>query len=122
MTTVEFFGPLFDGSAARLLEVGADEAEQQVAVQARDAVREVIQRRARVRTGYYESRVRVDSTGADPVVRASGVVYDDWLRQGRWRGSSFSGYQQWDQAYAEVDARAADAVERALAPYIAKMG
>jgi hypothetical protein len=120
---VEFSGPLFDGGAQQQLDGGADAAEQQLATVARDRVREEIRRRARVRTGYYESRVQVENTGGgDPVVDASGVIYDDWLERGRWRGSSFGGYRQWNVARAEVDAKATSLVERALAPYIDKMG
>lgn len=120
--TVEFSGPLFDGTAEALLRKGSEDAEQQVAVVARDEVRQVIQRRARNRTGYYESRVQVDVLGDDRVVRASGVIYDDWLQRGGWRGSAFSGYKQWDIGFAEADAKAASVVDKVLSPYIDKMG
>jgi hypothetical protein len=122
--TVEYSGPLFDGTAGRLLRSGADEAEDMVAVAARDAVRDVIRQRARNRTGYYESRVRVDNAGGDKVVTATGLVYDDWLQGSAPRNahSSFKGYRQWDAAAREVDARATTLVERTLAPYINKMG
>lgn len=121
--TVSFSGPLFDGTAGRQLRAGADAAEQEVAVAARDAVRDVIRQRARSRTGYYESRVRVENAGEGAVVDASGLVYDDWLQGTSRRNatSSFKGYQQWDRARVEVDAKATAIVQKALAPYIEKM-
>ena len=118
-----FSGPLFDGRAKAALKAGVDAAEQRVAVEVRDAVRGEVRRRARNRTGYYESRVRVENAGGDRVVTASGVIYDDWLQGTAPRNarSSFKGYQQWDRARAAVDARAAALVEQALKPYIDKM-
>lgn len=119
--TVAFSGPLFDGRAQKELNLGAEAAERELAVAVRDRVREEIARRARVRTGYYESRVRVDNTTGGRVVRASGVIYDDWLQRGGWRGSSFRGYQQWDRAGSDVESRATAVVEQVLKPYIERM-
>lgn len=121
---VSYSGPLFDGRAKAALKAGVDATEEQVALAARDAVRDEVRRRARQRTGYYESRVQVENLGGDRVVNASGLVYDDWLQGNAPRNSrsTFKGYQQWDRAKAVVDARAVALVEQTLKPYLGKMG
>jgi hypothetical protein len=122
--TVSFSGPLFDGTARRLLEQGAEAAELAVAEAVRDQVRLEIRRRARQRSGYYESRVRVEAGRGDRVVTDSGVVYSDWLQGDapRNRRSRFKGYRHWDQAERQVDPRAGSIVEQAMRPFIEKMG
>lgn len=125
MTSVEFSGPLFDGSAKRLLQAGVDAAEQQVALAVRDQVRDEAHRRADQWTGVYESRVRVEPVGGDRVVTDSGLVYSDWLAGTAPRNarSTFKGWHHWERVEADMDgSRAVAVAEKALKPFIEKMG
>lgn len=122
--TVEFSGPLFDGSAGRLLEKGSDEAEHAVAVAAQTQVRQTLARSARTRTGFYESRVRIEASRGDTVVTDRGVVYANWLEGTSRRNAStrFKGYRHVERALAAVDPQAGQIAERALEPFIERMG
>lgn len=122
--TVSFSGPLFDGTASKLLRQGVDEAEEQIAERTRDLVRERLRASAKQSTGYYTSRVRVESTGGDRVVTDAGVIYADWLagKAPRNRRSSFRGYQHWPSALEQMRPQAVGIAEHALDPYIDRMG
>lgn len=122
--SVSFSGPLFDGTAAKLLDEGVDAAEVEVAEAVRDQVRLEVRRKARKRTGYYESRVRVEQARGGSVVTDSGVIYSDWLAGDAPRNarSSFKGWNHFDLAEQQIDAQAGSIVEQALAPFIKKMG
>lgn len=121
---VEFSGPLFDGTAERLLQQGADEAEHSVAVELQTTIRSTLARSARKRTGFYESRVRLESSRGDTTVTDRGVVYADWLQGTSRRNAStgFKGYRHVTRAVAVVDPKAAQIAERALGPFIDRMG
>lgn len=122
--TVEFSGPLFDGSAGKILEQGMEDAEVRVATVLRDEMRQTIARSARKRTGFYESRVRVEAARGDAVVTDRGVVYGDWLEGTSRRNAStgFKGYRHAARAHAAVDPQASSIAERALEPFIERMG
>lgn len=122
--TVEFSGPLFDGTAQRLLADGAEAAEQAVAEAVRDQVRQEARARFKTRTGVYESRVRVEQARGDRMVTDSGLVYSDWLSGDapRNRRSSFKGYRHFDAAEQLINPQAGPIVEQALRPFIEKMG
>lgn len=122
--TVSFSGPLFDGRAEKELKAGTDAAEEELAERLRDLVRQTLRASARVVTGYYESRVRVESRGGDRVVTDSGVIYADWLQGDapRNRRTGFPGYRHVTRAHAQMEPQAAGIAERALGPYIDRMG
>lgn len=123
--TVSFSGPLFDGTAKKQLQAGADVAEQKLAEQLRDLVRQLLRSSARKTTGYYESRVRVEATTGDRVVTDAGVVYADWLGRGdtpRNRSTGFPGYRLFERAQAQLEPRATEVAEQVLGPYIDRMG
>jgi hypothetical protein len=123
--TVTFSGPLFDGTADKLLRTGMDAAEQDLAVDVRDLMRQLLRASARQRTGYYESHVRVEARGGDRVVTDAGVVYADWLGRGdtpRNRSTGFRGYRHAERAHAQLAPQAVGIVERVLDPYIDRMG
>lgn len=123
--TVSFSGSLFDGTAEKMLRAGADAAEQKLAEQLRDLVRQVLRSSARKPTGYYESRVRVEATSGDRVVTDAGVIYADWLGRGdtpRNRSTGFRGYRLFERAQAQLEPRAVAVAEQVLDPYINRMG
>lgn len=123
--TASFSGPLFDGTAAKLLKAGTDEAEENLAQRMRDLVRQTLRASARKPTGFYESRVRVESATGDRVVTDAGVVYADWLGRGdtpRNRSTGFRGYQLFEKAQLRLEPQAAGIVEQVLDPYIDRMG
>jgi hypothetical protein len=122
--TVSFSGPLFDGTADKLLRAGMDAAEQDLAVNARDLVRRLLRSSARQPTGHYESRVRVDSAGGDRVVTDAGVIYADWLGRGdtpRNRSTGFPGYHMFERAQQQLQPQATRIAEQALNPYVDRM-
>lgn len=122
--TVSFSGPLFDGTAQKLLRQGADEAEDQVAEKTRDLVRQKLRAAARQSSGYYESRVRAESgAGGDRVVTDAGVIYADWLagKARRNKRSRFKGYQHWPQALEQMRSQATQIAEHAIDPYLNRM-
>lgn len=122
---VTYRGPLFDGSAGKLLRAGADVAEQTVAEQLRTLVRQVLRSSAKHPTGFYESRVRTDAADGDRVVTDSGVIYADWLGRGdtpRNKRTGFRGYQHFERATEQMRPRSVVIAEQALGPYIDRMG
>lgn len=123
--TASFRGPLFDGTADKMLRAGMEAAEQDLAADARDLVRQLLRASARNPTGVYESRVRVEATGGDRVVTDAGVVYADWLGRGdtpRNRSTGFPGYRMFERAQRQLEPRATGIVEQVLDPYINRMG
>lgn len=122
--TVEFSGPLFDGTAERLLARGADAAELEIGERVQEAVRGQIRAQARSRTGFYESRVLVDLARGDLSVSDRKVRYGGWL-EGTWprnKRTGFAGYRQWERALRQVEPQAVGLAEKTLDPFIDKMG
>jgi hypothetical protein len=122
--TASFSGPLFDGTADRLLAQGADAGELAVGERVRDEVRATVRSRARVHTGFYASRVVVDRAQGDVRVTDNRARYGGWL-EGRWprnRRSTFKGWRQFEVALRKVEPDAASIAERELGPYIDRMG
>jgi hypothetical protein len=122
--TVEFSGPLFDGTADKLLERGADAAEQALAERVRDEVRSTVRARARNRTGFYESRVVLDRAREGVRVTDNRARYGGWL-EGVWPRNArtgFPGFGQFEHAERAVEAQAEQVAERELGPYIDRMG
>lgn len=122
--TVEFSGPLFDGTADRLLELAADEAELQIAERVRDSVRSTLRARARHRTGRYESAVVVDRAQGDVSVTDRAVRYGGWL-EGDWPRNArtgFPGYAIWTRALHDGEQVAVPVADQVLDKYIERMG
>jgi hypothetical protein len=122
--TVEFSGPLFDGTAQQLLDKGTDAAEQAIAERVRDEVRSVVRSRADHRTGYYESRVTLDRARGNTRVTDNRARYGGWL-EGVWPRNArtgFRGFEQFERALRKVEPEAAQVAERELGPYIDRMG
>lgn len=121
--TVSFSGPLFDGTAQKLLRQGADDAEEQVAEKTRDLVRQKLRASAKQTSGYYESRVRVEPGAGGDRVTDAGVIYADWLagKARRNRRSRFKGYQHWPQALEQMRSQATQIAEHAIDPYLDRM-
>ena len=124
MTSVEYSGPLFDGTADQLLRKGADAGEQAIAEQVRVEVRSIVRSRADNRTGYYESRVTLDRASAGVRVTDNRARYGGWL-EGTWprnAATGFKGFEQFERARQKVEPEAAQIAERELGPYIDRMG
>jgi hypothetical protein len=122
--TVEFSGPLFDGTADAQLRKGADAAEVAIGEQVQDEVRLIVRSRARQRTGYYEQRVTLDRARGGVSVHDKRVRYGGWL-EGTWprnASSSFKGWDQFDRARQQVESQATSIAEHELGPYIDRMG
>lgn len=120
----EFSGPLFDGTAGKLLEQGADAGEQAIAERIRDEVRTVVRSRADNRTGYYESRVTVDRARSGVRVTDNRARYGGWL-EGTWPRNArtgFRGFEQFERAMQKVEPESAQIAEQELGPYIDRMG
>lgn len=122
--TVEFSGPLFDGTAQRLLDKGADEAETTLAERVQNDVRSTVRSRAAHSTGFYASRVVLERGRGDTRVSDNRARYGGWL-EGTWPRNArtgFRGWQPWEKALQKVESEAAPIAERELGPYIDRMG
>lgn len=97
MTTgfdVDVSGPVFDGTAASAFGRAAMEAEEAVAVETANRVRDRLGEVLKNPTGFYESSIQTDRAVTGFVVDDSGVVYGPWLEgtSSRNARSRFKGY------------------------------
>lgn len=116
-------GPLFDGRARAALDDFAEAAEEALAKEGVNKVRQVLATSLRNSTGFYESQIRADTVRGDHVVDDSGVVYGPWLEgvTSANQSTGFPGYQQFRRATQQLQARAAQIAERVLPPFLARM-
>lgn len=117
-------GPIFDGRARRAAKDYCDAAEKAVADEGVDAVRSAGAANFRNSTGAYVSGLRAERRGDDSVITDGGSRYGPWLAgtSARNASSSFGGYDHWEQATADLQAKADAAAERVLPPFLAQMG
>lgn len=124
MEDVELRGPLFNGHADTIIQGYCDAVAERGAQEGQSLVREYLGSSIQNGTGYYESRVRVESHGQQAEVNDSGVVYGPWLEGtgSRNRTTRFKGYSSFRKASQELEARMPDLAERTLRPYLDRLG
>lgn len=105
-------GPLFDGSAERILENAIEHGVDELAQHGLDLVQSRLGQVLRHPTGRYQSRVVVDrAAGSDAfVITDGGVVYGPWLEgeSGRNTRSRFKGYQTFRRTREALERQAAE--------------
>lgn len=96
-TELHVKGPLFDGSAERIIEQAIEHGVDELAQHGLDLVQARLGQVLRHPTGRYQSRVTTErAQGSDAfVITDGGVVYGPWLEgeSGRNKKSRFKGYQ-----------------------------
>lgn len=121
--TVTAHGPLFDGRAlreAKRLEAGTvDDVAQAVF----EEVHDTLDANLKHPTGYYESRIRVDTTRTTAVVDDSGVVYGPWLEgvSSRNRSTRFKGYAAFRRSAQRVQKRVPQITRQTVRTSVARM-
>lgn len=98
--TLTATGPLFDGTAERVIADVRDEGADRVAQALEDDVRSEVRTRASHPTGNYERSIVTTRAVSSRIVSDSGVLYGDWLEgtSGRNHRSSFKGFQMFRRA------------------------
>lgn len=88
-------GSIVDGRLMRQLDTAADDIETEVGEYAVDQIRRRLDRVLRNPTGFYRSRVQVETLGDRLRVTDSGVIYGPWLEGVSRRNQStrFKGYK-----------------------------
>ncbi len=120
---VKYTGPLFDGTADRVVDDMCDEINDTVGQSVYDAVRQRLRSVLVNPTGYYESRVQVSRQANDVVISDSGVIYGPWLegtssRNGRTR---FKGYATFRKVAQQINAEATADADRVVAKNIGRL-
>lgn len=109
-------GPLFDGSAGRILDRGTERGEKDVADYAQDRIRARLGRVLRNPTGRYMGSISVMQRGGSHEVNDRGIVYGPWLEgtSSRNRTTRFKGYATFRIVSQQVEARAGAIAEPAI--------
>jgi hypothetical protein len=120
---VHLSGPVFDGSARRILEAYTDDVERAVADEGVNMVQAVLGGVLQNPSGYYKSRIQTDRAGDGTVVNDGGVVYGPWLEgvSSRNKSTRFKGYRTFRQVKQRLQARAVGIAERQLKPYLGRL-
>lgn len=117
-TSIEatFTGPLFGGTAARVLSAYVEELEQAVGDMAVNEIRQALHGALRHPTGYYESNVQTERAGGDSVVNDRGVIYGPWLEgvSSRNQSTRFRGYGVFRKTTAAIEKKADEIAEELL--------
>lgn len=117
-------GPLFDGTAEQLIANGIEDAVDAVAQAGVDAVRARLGSVLRHPTGRASSRVVADVSVPDRAsVSFGGLVYGPWLEGTSRRNdrSRFKGYRTFRIVAQELEGRAGELAEAALAPHVERL-
>lgn len=117
-------GPVFDGSAARLMKAYTDDAEAAIADEGVNQIQAELGHVLENPTGYYRSRIQTDRARGDEVVNDGGVIYGPWLEgvSSRNKSTRFKGYATFRKTKQRLQAKAGDIAERALRPYLGRIG
>ena len=120
---VTLSGPVFDGRARKAVDEFVVDAEDAVAQEGVNLVKQRLGQVLRHPTGYYESRIVSDRQRDDAQVTDQGVVYGPWLEGTGSRNttSRFKGYRTFRLTTQELQAAAHDIAARRLPPYLDRM-
>lgn len=116
-------GPLFDGTAPHILDVGIKAIEEGVAVEGQRRVRQRLGTVLKHPTGHYSSRVVVDLSFKGYEVTDSGVVYGPWLEGvgSRNSRSRFKGYSTFRKVGQQLEAQAVEVAQPETAQMLQKL-
>lgn len=109
-TTVTATGPLFDGTATKVIAGAVEAGAAELAQAGVDLVHSRLRSVLRRPTGRYQSRVVADlSTPTNPRITDGGIVYGPWLEgtSGRNDRSRFKGYRTFRIVAQDLEDKAA---------------
>lgn len=100
--SVKATGPLFDGRLTKSLAEAVDAAEEEIATQTANHLRDDLGVPPfKAPTGWYRSHITPKRLGSLWVVWDSGVIYGPWLAgtgSRNWPKTRFKGYNHWRRA------------------------
>jgi hypothetical protein len=116
-------GPVFDGSAHRLVTEALTDAQIEVAARGSATLHGFMNATFKHPTPYYETQVITSSRAGDLVVNDRKIIYGPWLegigsRNARTR---FKGYANWRRAREETARKLPEIVERVFRPVLARL-
>lgn len=117
-------GPLFDGSADRIVAGMSNDIERSVGQTGEEMVRARLGEVLQNPTGYYESHIRSEPDGSDVQINDSGVVYGSWLEGtgSRNRSTRFKGYATFRRVAQELERQSGRIAGHVAEPWIKELG
>jgi hypothetical protein len=120
---VNLSGPVFDGTAHKLVAAALLEAQSEVAAHGSATLHGFMNATFKNPTPYYETQVVTSSRAGDLVVNDRKIIYGPWLegigsRNARTR---FKGYANWRRARQETARKLPEIVERVFRPVLARL-
>lgn len=111
-------GPLFDGSADRILTDFTEDAASTVGDEGVEMVRRRLASVLKHPTGNYSSHINAVNHGTLSEVNDDDVIYGPWLEGTGSRNASsrFKGYSTFRKVRQELEAKAGDIAEREVLP------
>lgn len=121
--TTRVSGPIFDGRAAAAVEDFLGEAEDELAREGANRVRQRLGQVLRNPTGFYASRIVTDRQREDAQVTDSRVVYGPWLEgtSSRNHATRFKGYRTFRLVAQELREHAMTIAQRVLPRHLDRM-
>ena len=122
--SVRAHGPVFDGTAARLITDYLQAATKEVSEEGDRLVHAHLKGVLKHPTGYYESQVQTEPRGqTDYAVIDSGVIYGPWLEGTGSRNATtrFKGYATFRKMTGQLDRQARSIAYRVLDSYVRRM-
>ena len=117
-------GPVFNGQARAAITGFITEAEDVVAGEGVNRIKQHLGQVLRNPTGFYESQITSDRQRDDRVVHDRGVVYGPWLEgvSSRNQTTRFKGYRTFRQVTQKLQDDAHNIAERQVLPkYLRRM-
>jgi hypothetical protein len=122
---MEISGPLFDGSASRVVDELCQEIEMRVADEGVNVVKARLNQVLKVQTPFYITKIVNEPSNGHRKVTGESVIYHWWLEGKGSRNypvTRFKGYQTFEISTPVLRARADDVAESVLPPYLARLG
>ncbi len=117
-------GPLFNGTAHRLVDAMCDEIELDVAESGAEQVVAWLGEVLKHPTPYYQTRIQHQAVDGHQDINDGGIVYGPWLEGvgSRNKETRFKGYATFRRVTQSLDQRAEGIAHRVVVPYIREMG
>lgn len=109
--------------AASLVKKGVEEAREDIAQEAFDEVQQRLGAVLKNPTGYYESRVQVNTQANTIAITDGGVVYGAWLEgvSSRNDTTTFKGYQTFRKVLKNMEQKAETVADKAIGRAVKKI-
>lgn len=116
-------GPVFDGSAGRIMGAVTADVEDDVATAGVNVVRSELGHLLQNPTGYYEARIQTDRSRGGTVVNDGGIVYGPWLEGTSTRNKTtrFRGYHAFRKAAQRLGEQAPEIARRTVSRHIGRL-